>query len=655
MAAQFGARKRGAVRAQTGVVDLNGNTYPGILEPNCRTSPQKPIRYRGARGNRVDFSTPFAAAPEVAIALSYIDTRAADEHLRIMARVSRVDAHGFSYDFAVWCQTILWRAKASWIAMAQPARTPSSPCAPCAVSGCSLRGIFAPGRAVGNGGKLSIEGGRVMHRIFVMSFAILLGGCSAHWTSIARPFNPSDGNGRLIDAKQRAIIAAKRGVIGVNGIPKIGEDGKPVTVLNVCAEPSPDALQATASALGFKKSGREALEKLFSATAATGESVASIGLRTQTIQLLRDAYFRLCEAYMNDGIDSIAYDVLQRRFQNQIIALLAVEQLTGAVKAEQVALTTAAEAQADTQAELITKAIENTEKDLEKLQEEQVKNETKLAGLREKAKKLKAEKKAAEEKAKENEDENKVDKLQEEVKQATTNYDLNGTEIKAAERQQTNLKSEIERKQKLIEAFNQALLEAAKGTLKSSVRGAAVFTGGDNGASSSLTPAVVHAVRAITLNAINQDYEAQVCFETLRARNNVDQFKNEVNYVFDGGDSNREFETRSGGGAIFAKHCADLFAEQVNLRKARAQLVKAHANAVKGLFERVGESGNKIESEEVVNLLLALSQAVPTEPGVAFLARTFSIGRPLVEAIRTVPEQPTVEYEEPSVLPDDLY
>ena len=33
-------------------------------------------------------------------------------------------------------------------------------------------------------------------------------------------------------------------------------------------------------------------------TSSTSESVASIGLRTQTIQLLRDAYYRLCEAFL---------------------------------------------------------------------------------------------------------------------------------------------------------------------------------------------------------------------------------------------------------------------------------------------------------------------------------------------------------------------
>lgn len=60
---------------------------------------------------------------------------------------------------------------------------------------------------------------------------------------------------------------------------------------------------------------------------------------TQSIQLLRDSYFRLCEAYMNDAITAADYDIQMRRYQQYMIALLSIESLTRTVKAPQIILT----------------------------------------------------------------------------------------------------------------------------------------------------------------------------------------------------------------------------------------------------------------------------------------------------------------------------
>ena len=106
------------VRVQTGTVDINGNDYPDIHEANCRPNPQEPIRYRGRRGKREKFPTPFASIPEVIMALSYIDTMT-DDRLHIMTQVTHVDTKGFNYHLAIWCDTKLWRGGASWMAVAQ--------------------------------------------------------------------------------------------------------------------------------------------------------------------------------------------------------------------------------------------------------------------------------------------------------------------------------------------------------------------------------------------------------------------------------------------------------------------------------------------------------------------------------------------------------
>ena len=161
--------------------------------------------------------------------------------------------------------------------------------------------------------------------IFAILAAGLLAGCTlAEWQSIGRKFDPANGDSRLVDAKQRAIISTLR--------PEYGVGGQPIDRRVVCAEPSPDALQATAAALsasGAADTGN--IGAALQAAGGTSEGAASFGLRTQSIQLLRDAYFRLCEGYANGAMDDIAFNILQQRYQNHTVALLAVEQLTGAV------------------------------------------------------------------------------------------------------------------------------------------------------------------------------------------------------------------------------------------------------------------------------------------------------------------------------------
>lgn len=119
--------------------------------------------------------------------------------------------------------------------------------------------------------------------------------------------------GVFIDAKQRAILSNRR-------------PDKDIRV--VCAEPMPDALSAIAAQAGVSVSD---ISNAVSAEGGASEAAANIGLRTQTIQTLRDGFYRVCEAYMN-GLSEEQYSIMLRRFQTNMIALLAIEQLTGAVK-----------------------------------------------------------------------------------------------------------------------------------------------------------------------------------------------------------------------------------------------------------------------------------------------------------------------------------
>lgn len=147
--------------------------------------------------------------------------------------------------------------------------------------------------------------------------------------------------GVAIDIKQRAILTNTRR----------GETpGAPGSYV-VCAEPSPDALSAYVASLGATGIPLPApavpagpSRDPFNVAGVAGETSASVGLRTQSIQLLRDLLFANCLTYLNGASSHEQYYALQRRSQNITLGLLAIEQLTGAVKADQASLNTSGSA-----------------------------------------------------------------------------------------------------------------------------------------------------------------------------------------------------------------------------------------------------------------------------------------------------------------------
>lgn len=103
-----------------------------------------------------------------------------------------------------------------------------------------------------------------------------------------------------------------------------------------CAEPSPDALAAYAASLGLGAS--TASKNAASLAQGMQSSAGSIGLRTQSITLMRDALYRMCEAASNGSLNSIEIAKLLHQSQDLTAVILAVEQLTGAVAANQIIL-----------------------------------------------------------------------------------------------------------------------------------------------------------------------------------------------------------------------------------------------------------------------------------------------------------------------------
>jgi hypothetical protein len=169
-----------------------------------------------------------------------------------------------------------------------------------------------------------------MKKTAALFVPLVLVGC-ANLNSIYRTFNVSDGESPMVDIRQRAVLVApdKKQTIKRNA------DGSIETTLSdrgviVCAEPSPDAMASLAYELAAK--GGVAEKASGELALAMQDSAAFTGIRTQSIQLLRDFGYRLCESYLSGAITADQYDVLMRRYQKNTVALLAIEQLTGTVR-----------------------------------------------------------------------------------------------------------------------------------------------------------------------------------------------------------------------------------------------------------------------------------------------------------------------------------
>jgi len=123
----------------------------------------------------------------------------------------------------------------------------------------------------------------------------------------------------LIDAQQRAILTS----------PVSHPSANNGSLVMYCAEPSPDALVALSSAFAASASGSSANAQLQGAMQQSmSENAAPLGRRSQSIHLLRDASYRLCEARKDGIISNGTFPVALNRLQDGMVTLLAIEQLT---------------------------------------------------------------------------------------------------------------------------------------------------------------------------------------------------------------------------------------------------------------------------------------------------------------------------------------
>lgn len=141
----------------------------------------------------------------------------------------------------------------------------------------------------------------------------------------------------------------------------------------VCSEPSPDAISSFASTLGIDVKDSSGLAAALSGSAA--QAAASIGLRTQSIQTLRDAMFSVCSLYQGKALKGSDIAVLHSSFQDVMVSLVAIEQLTGATVAAQAAVNANSSANTSKGVSDLESLIEKAEATLEDLSKKKTEQE----------------------------------------------------------------------------------------------------------------------------------------------------------------------------------------------------------------------------------------------------------------------------------------
>ncbi|MGY6628456.1 MAG: hypothetical protein ACXIVL_08050 [Oceanicaulis sp.] len=167
------------------------------------------------------------------------------------------------------------------------------------------------------------------HTALAAAIALSTSACANLMTVYRAPDLTGRTSAEVRQAPARSLVLDANQHVLLQGTPRIADE----TTYNIfCAQPSPDAITAVATSGGLNAAFRDTSAET---AYALGQSSASIGLRTQSIQLLRDHGYRLCEGYLSGAIDDFNFRILQRRYQNLMTAVLAIEQLTGAVSAQQ--------------------------------------------------------------------------------------------------------------------------------------------------------------------------------------------------------------------------------------------------------------------------------------------------------------------------------
>jgi len=161
--------------------------------------------------------------------------------------------------------------------------------------------------------------------VLVLATLILVGGsagCGIRYLG--------DSQALLTGADQRLVINS----------PAKFDRGRNVPEQIFCAEPSPDVAKALSEAFNVSAAldavarGRDlpvdgALKAAAAISQSRAEAMAQLTNRLATIQLLRDALYRACEAYRNGALSEITYAIMLSRFDKLMVTMLTGELVAG--------------------------------------------------------------------------------------------------------------------------------------------------------------------------------------------------------------------------------------------------------------------------------------------------------------------------------------
>lgn len=481
---------------------------------------------------------------------------------------------------------------------------------------------------------------RLRNAALLLPLVIGLQGCSAltHYNTV-RDLDGAPGTRSeaiLMDAKQRGVYTITR-----SETEKVGTNEPVVRAFqSFCAEPSPDALSNLAAQFGATVNvdtrGGGSINGGFS------EGAANIGLRTTSIQILRDITYRQCEAYANGGISKLGLETLQRRFQSTMVALLSIEQLTGAVRAPAVMLTGNSAAN---NAELVASLTQKTETARTAVTEGEADLKTKeadAAAAADTVKKLsadqetdKAEIKRLDGKSPQTDDDKKKNtELTAAVTARTTKIADAEAAAKAADGAVADAKKTLaERKQSLtaIDAARTASLTAGGTTgTKGDIRPLVIPSSLDSNAAS----AVATAVTSIVRDTLSLGYGQEVCTsiigaQTDPARAEVFEMARQKAAMIPENESEAEKKAREERVALGLAEtketsksvlgtCLELVGAEAgyyaNLNAhldAKTKLIKAVAASIESCNNSESCSKNTAVVKELVNALKIASEAKP--------------------------------------------
>ena len=436
-----------------------------------------------------------------------------------------------------------------------------------------------------------------------------LAGCTlAEFNSINRSFDPTDGDSRLIDVKQRAIYSIREPVFDPfegNVVKYTDAHGNPQVLHKTvtCAEPSPDALQSTAAALGANISS-EQIKSALSGAGSTSDSGASIGLRTQSITLLRDAYYRLCEGFASGAMDDIAFNVLQQRFQNHMVALLSVEQLTGATVAAQATTNTTAAGDAGANVSSLVDANGTAADRIADLELEKAQLQQRIEDL----------------KSTEGKEPDQIEA------DAALADQLTSQDLAVLNKQISDHRAGL--------SSLQSALASATGAGPSSSTSAGGTLGQQQSSDGTALPAHVSAaVTAITLNTLNQDYGLQLCIEIGRGvftkgTDAANALRANPSAAITGGRASigaaiESFKVSE----LMVDYCRDRLRADANNHAQSAYQRQSRVAQISTILDHLAR--HRINESQAAALLRALSEAVPNSPENVFQPDFSTIGGPI--------------------------